>query len=252
MNAQLRHAVSALWQRRKTVLVLFWIGFVVLATLVMHSAQISFQQVTSSLTELLTAYPYSPLIFIALYALRPLTPLIVFPAALFTMLAGNLYGFGTGLIFALIGGTLSALIPYQFGRWLAGEGQFDGDRYPRFQRVIGFARRNTFQAVFMVRLLHLPYDLSNFVLGGFRLMLVPFIAATALGNIIGALPYTGIGVALQSDMETGGLTIDAAMIAFSVAVFVISLVVTALLRLQVSQRPEHVLQDRHDHQTPQD
>ena len=61
-------------------------------------------------------------VYLILYAIRPL---VLFPATLITIAAGILFGMWFGIVVAVVGANMSAMVAYGVGRSLSGEGSED-------------------------------------------------------------------------------------------------------------------------------
>ena len=104
--------------RAKIVTLLVWVAGLIGLRMYMDASALTFGDITSQLQSRLSDYWYGPLLYILIYLLRPLT---FFPGTLLTILGGSVFGIGWGFVLSLIAGTLSAVIPYAFGRWFSAE-----------------------------------------------------------------------------------------------------------------------------------
>ncbi|HET7313740.1 TVP38/TMEM64 family protein [Salinisphaera sp.] len=127
--------------------------------------------------------PVAPVIYIVIYALRPLT---FFPAMWLTIAGGSLFGFIPGLIFGLIGENVSAQTAYLLARFFRTDVDGDGssDRNPRIAAFRRLLVEQSFPTVLVLRASFLPFDLVNYACG---LLRVPWLSYTA-GSVIGMLP----------------------------------------------------------------
>lgn len=155
--------------------------------------------------------PYGPLLYILLYALRPL---IFFSAIVLTVTAGAVFGAGSPLNFALallytvIAGNTSAMVAYFIGRYFGGDifTERQGQQTNLVQQYADRLRRNSFETVMIMRFIFLPYDLVNYLCGFLRINWKPFLFATALGSIPGTIAFTAFGASVDlSRLETEGL-----------------------------------------------
>lgn len=217
------------WIRRHWVKLLVAIGWLILLILLrqyMTSNNLTFADLTRQLQTLLTGTWYGPLLYILVYLLRPL---ILFPASLLTILGGSIFGLGWGFVVVLIAGTLSAALPYVVGRWFSRGGESQTKIHPRIQGFIDLLRRNPFQAVLIMRLIYLPYDAVSLLVGSLRIGFLPFIAATALGNMAGTLSFVGIGASIEGDLASGDLSLNPAILLFSGLILILSIVLSRML-----------------------
>ncbi|MEO1287034.1 MAG: VTT domain-containing protein, partial [Chloroflexota bacterium] len=205
---------------------------------------IGFGELIRQLSDILTGTWYGPLLYIVVYLLRPL---ILFPASLLTLLAGNIFGLAYGFVYALIAGTTSSVIPYAVGRWFSNEDEakeeaLDDEKGSRIKQFMGLLRKNPFQAVLTMRLLFLPYDAVSLLAGAFRVGFVPFFLATAIGNIGGTFAYVGAGASIEGDITTGNLSdvsLNPVTIALTVAILVISIVVSRVLSKRQAEKDKN-------------
>lgn len=220
-----------LWQwagQHRTALIAlgFWLLVIAAARAYMTANALSFGELTRQLQQTLSAAWYGPLLYIVVYLLRPL---FLFPASLLTILGGSVFGLWPGFLYVLTAGTLSAAFPYAVGRWFSGDTQPTALKESAVQRFIGLLRRNPFQAVLTMRLLFLPYDAVSVVAGSLRIPFVIFMLATALGNVAGTLSYVGLGASIEGDLAAGEVSLNPAVLTFSVTMLVAGLVVSRLL-----------------------
>ena len=88
--------------------------------------------------DLLTGAVYGPIIYMVLYAIRPL---IFFPATLITLLSGFLFG-PIGIIYTILGSNSSAMVAYTVGRFF-GQGVLqESEEAGRIQRWASRVRRH--------------------------------------------------------------------------------------------------------------
>jgi len=169
---------------------------------------------------------YGPLVFIAIYILRPL---LLFPATLLTIAAGFVFGPILGVILIVIGSNASALLAYAIGRFFGqgflGEGKSGGI----VQRYTVRMRDHSFETVFIMRLIFLPYDLVNYLAGFLRIRWVPFIVATALGALPGTLAFTLFGASIER-FDGGIPSLNPWVLAASIAIFLVSLALSRLVK----------------------
>ena len=228
--------------------VVFWVVVLVAARQYMTTNDLTFVELTNELRTTLTDEWYGPLLYLAVYLLRPL---ILFPAALLTILAGNIWGLGVGFLYGLIAGTASVVLPYVIGRWFADEDMVDeqisDEEATILQRFTGLLRRNPFQAVLTMRLLYLPYDAVSLLAGNLRISFLTFFLATALGNIGGTFSFVGIGASVEGDIASGQVEFNPEVLVFSAVVLVASFLISRYLsnRQRLADEPAR-LQDEED------
>ena len=211
---------------------IFWTIIIIATRQYMQANNLGFAELATQLSDLLTGTWYGPLIYIGIYLLRPL---ILFPATLLTLLAGNVFGLGLGYVYALIAGTLSSAIPYAVGRWFSSEEEaksevLDEDgKESRIEQFLSLLKENPFQAVLTMRLLFLPYDAVSLIVGSLRIAFIPFFLATLLGNLGGTFVAVSAGASIQGDLSTEGISLDPSLIALSIGILIVSLIVSRVL-----------------------
>lgn len=202
----------------------------------MRANNLTFIQMAEQLGTILTDRWYGPIIYIVVYMIRPL---ILFPASLLTILAGNIYGLWPGFLYGLLAGTISSLIPYAVGRWFSEEKDAPEEAEGNlFKRFIGLMRSNPFQAVLTMRLLFFPYDAVSVVAGNLRLPVAIFFAATAIGNLAGAFSFVGFGASIEGNLVEGNVSINPAILGVSVLILIISIALSRYLKKRENEKLE--------------
>lgn len=172
--------------------------------------------------------PRAPLLYIIAYTLQPFAFL---PSAVFTVLAGSIFGFWPALCYTIIGANFSASAVYGTGRVLARPAP---GFMSQLARWIGPLHRAPFETILFMRLAYFPFDVVNFVSGILKLRYLPFVIATAIGSIPGIATLTALGtaVSLTSILEEGVSfsMIDLRLVGVSVALFLISIAIAEGVR----------------------
>jgi len=217
---------------------IFWTIIIISTRQYMQANAIGFAELATQLSDLLTGTWYGPVIYIVIYLLRPL---ILFPASLLTLLAGNIFGLWFGFLYALFAGTISSIVPYSVGRWfspqkIAEKEVLEDDKTSRIKQFIGLLRKNPFQAVLTMRLLFLPYDGVSILAGALRIGFVPFFLATALGNIGGTFAYVGAGASIEGDIASGEVSINPYIFAVTIAILIASVILSRVLNNMQSDK----------------
>lgn len=169
--------------------------------------------------------------FVGVYLIRPI---VLFPASILTIAGGVLFG-PAGIPVVMVAANSSALIAYGIGRLL---GTAPGDDVAVATGDASFVARwrnrlrtNSFETVFVMRLLFLPYDLVNYVCGALRIRWTSFLLATALGSLPGTISFVLLGASLER-IDQGLDGINPFAIAASVAIFAISITTSRIIRKQ--------------------
>ena len=171
---------------------------------------------------------WGPIVFGVAYLLRPL---LLFPASIMTIAAGLLFGPVAGTAIVIAVANASAMLAYVIGRGLAADPKqaADDERAGLIARWGQRMRTNSFESVFLMRLLFLPYDLVNYASGALRIRWTSFLIATVLGTLPGTVSFVLLGASVERlDEGLGG--INAVTIIASVAIFAASIVVARLVK----------------------
>lgn len=183
---------------------------------------LTLQDSITLVSTLLTGSIFGPLLYVLLYALRPL---IFFPATLLTVLSGFLFG-PLGILYTIVGSNTSAMVAYGVGHYF-GQGLLEAkDEANVIQRYAERMRQNSFETILLMRLLFLPYDLVNYAGGFLKINWKAFLAATAIGSVPGTISFVLLGTSFGTlDALLAGeyklnpvtLVISVALIAGSIA-----------------------------------
>jgi uncharacterized membrane protein YdjX (TVP38/TMEM64 family) len=175
---------------------------------------------------------YGPLIYILLYALRPL---IFFPATALSVTGGVLFGPIFGILYTVIASNLSALVAYMIGRYL-GQGVIDTSQSNGvLQRYTERLRNNSFETVLIMRLIFLPYDLVNYLCGFLRIDWRAFLLASALGSIPGTISIVLIGASGNVDLQSGQFDINPWSVVASVVLILVSIGISRYFKRRESK-----------------
>ena len=182
------------------------------------------------LVNFLSDSAWGPLIFIGLYILRPL---FLFSAGLLTIASGVLFGPIFGVIYTVIGSNIGASLAYLIGRFFGSDMiEADENEAKGIQGYIKRMRENSFETVFIMRLIFLPYDLVNYLAGFLRINYVAFILATILGALPGTISFALFGA--STGLSEGTPSFDWRILAASVGIFIVSLGISRLVKRRES------------------
>ncbi|MGH7030902.1 MAG: TVP38/TMEM64 family protein [Stellaceae bacterium] len=170
-------------------------------------------------------YPAAPLIYLAIHIAASL---LFVPRTLLAILAGLLFGIGSGIFWATIGSVAGAVAGFLVARYL-NSGLFGLDRNARVRPVLDRVERGGWRAVALLRLIPvMPHSLGNYGLGLTRMPL----GAYAFGSLLGQLPmtiaYVDFGAAGERVML--GSADWLAPAAFGAAALALSLLIPAIAR----------------------
>jgi uncharacterized membrane protein YdjX (TVP38/TMEM64 family) len=215
------------WLRRhasKLVALAFWLTLIISYQWYARVNQLSPLQAVQSLLNFFSNSFWGPVIYILVYAIRPL---ILFPATLVSLAAGFVFGPVWGVVMVMIASNISSSIAYLIGRFF-GEGLVPtGEGW--VARYAERMRLNSFETVLTMRFIFLPYDLVSYLAGFLRIRYWSFILATALGSIPGTIAIVGFGASIQR-FDGGIPTLNPVTLAFSVAIFILSLVLSKVFK----------------------
>lgn len=212
------------WQ--KILAVTFWVIALVAYGTYTYQKGLTPWETLQQLGEFLSTSHWGPLIFIALYTLRPV---FLFSAAVLTIGGGAFFGGLWGFIYTVIGSNAGATLAFYIGRFL-GEGVLDENSQSEegMGKWITRMRKSSFETVFIMRLAFLPYDLVNYMAGFLRISYIPFILATILGSLPGTLSFVLFGA--SSGLSSGTPKFDWRVMAASVAIFLISVAISKVVK----------------------
>ena len=180
-------------------------------------------EAVGQLIQLMQTSAYGPLIYILLYALRPL---LFFSSVLLTLAGGFIFGPVWGILYTVIAANSSAMVAYvvgyYFGQGLLADDGSDGV----IQRYAARMRKDSFETVLIMRFIFLPYDLVNYLAGFLRIDWKAFLLATALGSIPGTISFILFGAAIEGDFDGTIPSLNPRVLAISVTLFVVSLLLS--------------------------
>ncbi|MEK7639286.1 MAG: FAD-dependent oxidoreductase [Patescibacteria group bacterium] len=226
----LKKDIGGVFRRNAPKLIagLFWLSLIFGFQQYRISNHLSYADVLLSLLDFFTSTVWGPITYMVLYAVRPL---ILFPATLLTALSGALFGFWWGILFTIIGENASANFAYSIGR-------FFGKGLRLEDTIIGNwvekLRNNSFEAVLLMRLFYVPFDLTNYGSGVVGAKWREYFLATLIGIMPGLTTFVALGAAVDlEELRTMGLSFDAfdpKFLALSVVIFVVSLFFSKALK----------------------
>lgn len=209
----------------------FWIAMIALIYYKLDASDQTLKQFLLTAEYRMTTEWYGALTFLALFAVvRPFTLL---PTMIFLALGGRIFGLGWGFIYGTIGMTASALIPYYTGRLFqkdVPDGQ-DGGPVKRFiGRMAQFLRMNAFEALVMMRMTHIPYDMVSFTAGGLSVPFRTYLLGTFLGNLPATYPFVALGASIEGSLFDGNYVLNQALLISSVVVFGLCVAISKSMR----------------------
>jgi len=158
-----------------------------------------------NLTYLLRGYgALGMLLFIVVYGASTVG---FIPGSIFTVAAGLIYGVWVGTAVALSGATVGAALAFLVSRYLFRNWMqkmiTQNEKLRAFDHAI--ARRG-WKIVILLRLSPLvPFNLSNYFYGVTAIRFWPYVLASLIGMVPGALGYAYVGKVSQVGLEAGQL-----------------------------------------------
>ena len=172
---------------------------------------------------------YGPLIYILLYALRPL---LFFPASILSAASGLFFGPIWGVAYTIVASNISAMVAYFIGHYF-GRGVLDaGDSASLVQRYANRMRTESFETVIIMRLLFLPYDFVNYLSGFLRIDWKPFLLATVIGSLPGTISIVLVGVAAGNldDLLNGKFSLNPWALGASILLITVSIAISRVIK----------------------
>ncbi|NUM43156.1 MAG: TVP38/TMEM64 family protein [Anaerolineales bacterium] len=211
---------------QKLIALAFWLALIVAYQLYARANQLTALEVVQNLLDFLKNGLWGPVLYILLYAIRPL---ILFPSTLLTLAGGFVFGPVLGVLYTILASNTSSTIAYFVGRYF-GQGLVNDDGSDGLiQRYARRMRANSFETVLVMRFIFLPYDAVSYLAGFLRIRYVPFILATALGSIPGTIAFIGFGASIERFDGTIP-QLNPVTLGFSIAIFILSLLLSRLFK----------------------
>jgi uncharacterized membrane protein YdjX (TVP38/TMEM64 family) len=180
--------------------------------------------------------PYGPLLFLLLYAIRPLGFL---SSTLYALISGAVFGPVLGIIYTVVGSNASATVAYVVGRFLGRGVLANSQATNLMQRYADKLRNNTFTTLLIMHFIFLPYDLVNYTGGFLRVRYRPYILATILGSLPGTFTFVLAGSSISiAQIVSGdfGLQFEPGALVASAFFFVLCLSFAAYLKWREARR----------------
>jgi uncharacterized membrane protein YdjX (TVP38/TMEM64 family) len=150
--------------------------------------------------EQIRAVWYAPMVYIALYAIGCVVAL---PASLFVIAAGFIWGWLLGGCYAMIGGTLGAMMSFFLGRFI-GEGLLE--RFGRLGRIVAKQVDHAgFRSLLILRNIPgIPFAVLNYAAGIAGVRFRDYFFATIIGIAPSKFVFTYCADALFNGSMTEG------------------------------------------------
>lgn len=137
---------------------------------------------------------WAPVIFILLFAIRPLT---LFPATILSLSAGALFGTKQALIYLIIAENLSSLTAYMIGKYV-GTNLLVGlkNKNALLSNLQKKFTHNSFITILFLRLAYAPFDWVGYYAGASSISYKNFAIATFIGILPGLITSAFLGGAV--------------------------------------------------------
>jgi uncharacterized membrane protein YdjX (TVP38/TMEM64 family) len=153
-----------------------------------------------------------PLVFIGIYALATV---LFLPGSVLTLAGGALFGPLWGTLYNLLGATLGAGLAFLVARYLAGD-WVQARAKGLLARLVQGVEAEGWRFVAFTRLVPLfPFNLLNYALGITRIPFLPYLLATLVFMLPGAVAYTYLGFAGREAVAGGEDLIQKGLIALA-------------------------------------
>jgi uncharacterized membrane protein YdjX (TVP38/TMEM64 family)/rhodanese-related sulfurtransferase len=153
-----------------------------------------------------------PLLFIGIYAIATV---LFLPGSVLTLAGGALFGPLWGTLYNLTGATLGAALAFLIARYLAG-GWVQARAKGLLARVVQGVEAEGWRFVAFTRLVPLfPFNLLNYALGLTRIPFPPYLLATLVFMLPGAVAYTYLGFAGREAVAGGDGLIQKGLVALA-------------------------------------
>jgi uncharacterized membrane protein YdjX (TVP38/TMEM64 family) len=183
------------WVRLGIIVAFFVLVFVILRVFNVDYSKISPEMVRE---KILSFGIWAPIIYIVFYSLRPL---ILFPAAVTSMVGGLAFGPIFGTVYTVIGGTICAVVEFFIARYF-GRGAVARFLKGKLVSVDETIERHGFITVLLIRLIpNAPYDVQNYSLGLTRVKPRDYFFATLFGIIPGTFMFVYLGYSLSDPKQ---------------------------------------------------
>lgn len=196
----------------------------------MRRYDLSAVQVVDQAADFFTQHGLGPLVFVLFYAVQPL---IFFPTTVLSLAAGAMYGPAGGILITVVAANTAAMVTYTAGRFFGRNVLADdvSAHQPEWWlRYVHRLRQNSFEAVLVMHLIFLPYDLVNYAMGFLQVDWRKFLLGTAMGSLPGTFTFVLFGASFQGSLDGGQVQPNWSTLALSALMLLLSLGLSRYLR----------------------
>ncbi|MDQ0887798.1 putative membrane protein YdjX (TVP38/TMEM64 family) [Paenibacillus sp. V4I9] len=141
-------------------------------------------------TWILTFGGAAPVLFIFIYAVRPL---ILFPASVLSLTGGLAFGPVWGTVYTIVGATIGAVLSFWLARFLGNKlvSTRSKEKWGKLEKQL---QQKGFIYILLLRLIPIfPFDLISYGAGVAKVNFSSFLFGTLLGIIPGTFAYSFLG-----------------------------------------------------------
>lgn len=220
------------WQ--KIIALVLWASVIGFYVYYQQSNDLTVEEMAQQLAELMTSQ-WGALIFIAAYLIRPL---IFFSATVLTILAGAIFGPVWGVVLTVVAANSSAMIAYTIGRFFGDDIINEGEDTGLLQTYGQRMRESSFNTVFIMRLIFLPYDLVNYLSGFLKIDWKAYLLATVLGSIPGTISFVLFGSSIDISEGLGNAEFNPWAFGAAIAIFLVSIGISRVVKAREAKQQE--------------
>jgi len=176
---------------RPIILTIWGVMVIITFTMILRSG-IPLRDYPNVILNTVSGYGYmAPILFILLYAIRPL---IFFLATILSLSAGLLFGPWKAIIVLMIAENLSSLVSYSAGKYVGKNilAQMDKNNI-WLHKFESYFHHNEFITILILRLIYAPFDLVGYFAGASSIHYSSFALATLIGIIPGLTTVAFLG-----------------------------------------------------------
>lgn len=173
-------------------------------------------------TWILTFGGAAPVLFIFIYAVRPL---ILFPASVLSLTGGLAFGPVWGTVYTIVGATIGAVLSFWLARFLGNKlvSTRSKEKWGKLEKQL---QQKGFIYILLLRLIPIfPFDLISYGAGVAKVNFTAFLFGTLLGIIPGTFAYNFLGSSFLHEKMS--------YIVIAVVVFVLVTLIPLVLKKRV-------------------
>jgi len=211
----------------KIIAWVFWLIILIAYFVIKSRLGLTNNEIGQQLLVFFSESKYGAILFIWLFAIRPLT---FFPAVILTLMWGILFGPIWWVIYTFIGDNISASVAYWIWRLL---GRSDT---PYKKWIIPLIKSKMkwdwLLSVVLIRLVPINFDLINFSLGIIGVKYVPYLIGTAIGIIPAMTAVVLAGASLQGNttLNFDNFSLNTSYLLIAIWLYIVSIGITFILR----------------------